>query len=130
MRACCLTGKAGVCGGVLAVLLVLTGLFCRPSEAQDRKPEDPAFHLVPSAPTPPQVAPPAAAAQAAPAPQTVEQLTAVLTDIRAKKAELDRREKETIAALKQRFRQQRQVLAEQAQKLRELGVEVLEEAPP
>jgi hypothetical protein len=54
---------------------------------------------------------------------------AALADIRAKKADLDRQEKETIAALRQRFHEQHQALAEKAGKLRELGIEVFEATP-
>jgi hypothetical protein len=132
-----MAGRLGVCGGLLAIFLLLTGFLSRPSEAQDKQTDAPAVGLptLPEAPRaeradPRPLTPPAAPpVQAAPGLKSIEQLIAALTDLRAKKADLDRQEKETIAALKQRFHEQRLVLAEQARKLRELGIEVFETPP-
>jgi hypothetical protein len=133
MRTCRTAGRVGVCGGLVAVALLLTGFLSRPSEAQDKPaPELPSLPQTPAEtrPVPPTVAPPATPpAQAVPAPKSFEQLMAALADIRAKKTDLDRQEKETIAALRQQFHEQHQALAEKAGKLRELGIEVFEAAP-
>jgi hypothetical protein len=127
-------------GGLLAafVLLSVVGLFTKHAEAQDQTTPVP---LSPPSPTRAPVEPPGipiagpsalapdpaptrtlAAAPEPPRPKTIEQLIDHLNGLRAKKADLEKQERETIAALKER-------LKEQKEKLQKLGIQ-LEEPPP
>lgn len=93
-------------GGVLAGLLTWTayGAGQLPEREPTRVPPtavDPPAVPPPSVPPPPPVPP---------APPTMDQLIDTLTEIRAKKAELEKQEQATIAAIQERLRTQRERL--------------------
>jgi hypothetical protein len=110
-----------ILGGVLAALLVLAVVlvWSLPATAQ---PSD-----RPSA-GPPVSAPSSFFQQPDPAPATppraasIDDLIGRLADIKAKKAALDKAEKETVALLKDKFKQQKE-------RLKQLGVPVEDSAP-
>jgi hypothetical protein len=120
---CC----AGTCLAA-ALLWVAVSVGQPPPEQADKKPDD-AFKLsvpdplVPRADLPPQTVPVSPVIARVEPPQTIDQLLNSLTDIRAKKAELEKQEQATIKALREKLKEQKQRLAA-------LGVVLEEEAPP
>jgi hypothetical protein len=107
-------------GGVLAALLVLAVvLVCSlPALAQPSAgPSVPVSDAVRSCPLPPESGP-----ATPPMATTIDALIARLADIKAKKAALDKAEKETVALLKDKFTQQKE-------RLKQLGVPAEDSAP-
>lgn len=94
-------------GVVLAGLLTWTGLGAG-QLPPDREPARGAQR--PPSNDPPAVATPSVPPLTPPAPPTMDQLIDTLTDIRAKKAELEKQEQATIAAIQERLRMQRERL--------------------
>jgi hypothetical protein len=109
-----------ILGGVLAALLVLAVvLVCSlPALAQpSAAPSVPVSDAVRSCPLPPEAGP-----ATPPMATTIDALIARLADIKAKKAALDKAEKETVTLLKEKLKQQKE-------RLRKLGVPVEDTAP-
>jgi hypothetical protein len=63
------------------------------------------------------------------APKGITELLADLSAIRAKKEELAKAEKDTLAAIRARLKQQKEELAQLEKKLTELGIETVEPKP-
>ena len=59
----------------------------------------------------------------------VPELLAILAGIRARRAELDREEKEVLAATRAKFREQQEALEELKKKVHESGIELHDEGP-
>jgi hypothetical protein len=118
---------AGTC--VAAALLWVAVSVGQPPADQTNKnahdtPEPPALNtLAPRADLPSLTAPVSPVGTPVEPPQTIDQLLNSLTDIRAKKAELEKQEQATIKLLREKLKEQKQRLAA-------LGVVLEEEAPP
>src|SRR5262249_20923989 len=120
---CCIAGLAAVFlfGGGFRGAAQDKGAGTAPSDGRPLLPE-PALPPVAPIPSPAPVAVPAAPPQSPPPPlpanggspkePSVEQLIARLTDLRAHRVQLDRQEKELIATIRQKVRQQRLALAD------------------
>jgi hypothetical protein len=119
---CC----AGVCLAA-ALLWVAVSVGQPPADQADKNFDVPklpgADPLVPRVELPPHAIPVSPVVAPVEQPQTIDQLLNSLTDIRAKKAELEKQEQATIKALREK-------LHEQKQRLAALGVVLEEEGPP
>jgi hypothetical protein len=111
-----------------ALLWVAVSVGQPPPDQADKKPDD-AFKLsvpdplVPRADLPPQTVPVSPVIARVEPPQTIDQLLNSLTEIRAKKAELEKHEQATIKVLREKLKEQKQRLAA-------LGVALEEESQP
>jgi hypothetical protein len=109
-----------ILGGLLAALLVLAVVLVSSLPALAQPSAEPSVPVPYSVPLVPQPNP-------APAPRpkasSIDDLIAKLADIQARKAALDRAEKETVILLKEKLKQQKE-------RLNKLGVPVEESAPP
>ena len=79
----------------------------------------PVAHLLKKSPPPPQPAPE----------KGVPQLLAALAEARARKADLERQEKELIAATQAKLREQQQALEDLRNRVRDSGIEI-DSTPP
>jgi len=116
----------GICLAA-ALLWVAVSVGQPPADQADKNspgvPTPPALNtLAPRADLPSLTAPNSPVATPVEPPQTIDQLLNSLTDIRAKKAELDKQEQATIKALREKVKEQKQRFAA-------LGISV-EETPP
>jgi hypothetical protein len=120
---CC----TGICLAA-ALLWVAVSVGQPPADQADKKLDDaPKLAvpdpLVPRADLPSLTVPVSPVGTPVEPPQTIDQLLNSLTDIRAKKAELEKQEQATIKTLREKLKEQKQRLAA-------LGVVLEEEAPP
>jgi hypothetical protein len=129
-------GLFGLFVGLLTwALLSGSGAVFKLANAQEKLPQG-----VPLTPLPPSPSgrvdvglpvPEIRTAPSAPAaPKGITELLADLSAIRAKKEELAKAEKDTLAAIRARLKQQKEELAQLEKKLTELGIETVEPKPP
>jgi hypothetical protein len=120
-------GLVGLFVGMLAWGL-LSGVLFRFASAQENSPKNPPLISPLPVPTDGSLVP--SPGRLEPAPKGITELLADLSAIRAKKEELAKAEKDTLAAIRARLKQQKEELAQLEKKLAELGIETVEPPPP